>query len=188
MVHFLKQFPFTNMHNKAIGILLLLAIALQQGCNGYIADLKLHVCDSSQYACPTYPGYQRIPADLNQGTGLESVYLDVKEGDESDAITGLTVVQGKSSLRSWTCLDTDLNYGAAAQDKELYLCYTKDKTSSSPAITSIIVKTGTHPVVAAEYIRVPINLNNGVGGESIYLFYSQEDGPKGSYIFAYSSS
>ena len=166
--------------------LLLLLVLLPKTVTCYVTDLKLAICDNKQFACPYNPGYQRIPIDLNVGTLLpKSVYLDLKEDPISDPITDIKIVKqtdegqqrALKNNKSWTQLNGNLNEGGT-DDTTLTLYYTKDLKISKNPITSIIVKTGSHPVVSADYVRIPINLNQGVGGESLYMFHSQA-GSKG---------
>ncbi|KAI9244815.1 hypothetical protein BDA99DRAFT_448245 [Phascolomyces articulosus] len=109
----------------------------------------------------------RIPVDLNAGTQLsKEVYLDLKDDPASDPITDIKIVkttddQSFQNDSAWIRLDGNLNEGGS-DDTALALYYTKDTTISRNAITSIIVKTGAHPVVSADYLRIPVNLNHGV--------------------------
>ena len=158
----------------------LLIAAWIYGVQAYITDLKLVICENPElFACARNPGYMRIPVNLNAGTRLESVFLDLKDDPSSDPITDITIVSAKDEKpgNTWTRLDGDLNQGGP-EDAALYLYYTKDRKTSRNPINSIIAKKGSHPVVSADYVRVPVDLNQGVGGESVYLFYSQ-DGSKG---------
>ncbi|RCH83150.1 hypothetical protein CU098_007464, partial [Rhizopus stolonifer] len=148
----------------------------------YITDIKLISCDID-HACANYPGYRRIPTDLNLGvSGADTVYLDYKQDPLEDPITELTIVQGNNDtqlphLAKWTKLKVDLNQHAGDETASLWLYYTKDKSISKNPVTSIIVKQGTSPLVSAEYRRIPVDLNKDVGGYHLYMYYSQ-DGPK----------
>ncbi|KAI9495877.1 Metallo-dependent phosphatase-like protein [Zychaea mexicana] len=171
-----------SKHRPLVPVLLLLLSLIATSVKAYVTHLKLVVCDI-QFACARNPGYMRIPVDLNAGTLLKTVYLDIKEDPASAPITGIQVVKAGDEPpgNTWTRLDGNLNEGAPVADDDntdntaLFLYYTKDRATSHNPITSMIVKTGSHPVVSADYVRVPMNLNQGVGGESIYLFYSQAD-------------
>lgn len=152
----------------------------------YITDIKLVACDAN-HACANYPGYRRVPTDLNQGVnGASSIYLHIKEDPKEDPITDITIIGQNMTIPNqskWTKLKVDLNQ--MGSDKEgverptsLWLYYTKDKSISKNPVTSIIVKQGTSPFVGAEYKRIPVDLNKDVGGFHLYMYYSQ-DGPKG---------
>ncbi|KAI8137836.1 Metallo-dependent phosphatase-like protein [Fennellomyces sp. T-0311] len=153
----------------------LLMAAWLYSVQAYVTDLKLVVCENSgTFACARNPGYMRIPVNLNAGTRLESVYLDLKDDPTSDPLLDIKIVSAQEEKpgNTWTRLDGNLNQGGP-EEAALYLYYTKDSETSHNPINSIIVKKGSHPVVSADYVRVPVDLNQGVGGESVYLFYSQ---------------
>ncbi|KAI7868872.1 Metallo-dependent phosphatase-like protein [Spinellus fusiger] len=154
-------------------------LTLSNVVKGYITEVKLVTCEL-EYTCPGYPGYRRIEIDLNEDTGRSPVYLHIKEDPTENPITDIQILMTSTppSLPHWTRLDVDLNQNdAGSNENPIWLYYTKDVSVSANPITSIVVKKGEHPVVAAEYKRVPINLNHGIGGTPLYLFYSQ-DGPK----------
>ncbi|KAI9476321.1 MAG: Metallo-dependent phosphatase-like protein [Benjaminiella poitrasii] len=165
-----------------INLLLLLSIPFSFS---YITDIKLVSCDP-KHACPSYPGYYKIPTDLNLGVkNSNSVFLHLKEDPKEDPITDLQIIQGRNdshipNLSKWTKLEIDLNE-KNRNDKQssssLWLYYTKDKLISRNPITSIIVKQGNSPSVSAEYKRIPVDLNKDVGGYHLFMYYSQ-DGPK----------
>lgn len=171
---------------------LLLILSVFSTSYAYITDIKIVSCDAN-HACANYPGYYRIPADLNQGVdGASSVYLHYKEDKEQDPITELQIVQGNNhshipNLAKWNKINVDLNLRLDKQqqqpqqdEKSLWLYYTKDKSVSKNPITSIIIKQGTSPSVSAEYKRIPVDLNQDVGGFHLYMYYSQ-DGPKSKF-------
>lgn len=143
--------------------------------SAFITDLKLTQCDTTQYACPHFPQYRRIPIDLLAGSPRQgALYLELKDDPAADPITGLQIVQGDAFAlpKSWHRLETPL--GNTDNDKEtLWLLYTKDKARNP--VSSVLIKSGAHPSVAAEYLRLPVNLNPD-GSDPLYLFYAQ-DGP-----------
>ncbi|CAO3701716.1 unnamed protein product [Rhizopus stolonifer] len=152
--------------------------------NAYITDIKLVSCEA-KYACPSYSGYRKIPVDLNLGVKeAKSVFMHIKEDKKEDPITELKVIQGSNTstipeISKWTKLNVNLNEmnGQSpdeTNDKSIWLYFTKDKKISQNPITSIIVKEGSSPTVSAEYKRVPVDLNNDVGGYHLFMFYSQE--------------
>ncbi|CEP18923.1 hypothetical protein [Parasitella parasitica] len=166
---------------------LLLISSLFLTSNAYITDIKIVSCDAN-HACANYPGYYKIPMDLNQGVdSASSVYLHYKQDTDQDPITELQIVQGNNdshipNLAKWSRINVDLNLRLGnkqqRQDKALlWLYYTKDKSISKNPITSIIIKQGTSPLVSADYKRIPVDLNQDVGGFHLYMYYSQ-DGPK----------
>ncbi|KAG2204184.1 hypothetical protein INT46_006068 [Mucor plumbeus] len=172
--------------------LLLLILSIVSTSYAYITDIKIVSCDAN-HACANYPGYYGIPTDLNQGVdGASSVYLHYKEDAEQDPITELQIVQGNNdshipNLAKWNKINIDLNLRLdkqqqqQQQDKQsLWLYYTKDKSVSKNPITSIIIKQGTSPSVSADYKRIPVDLNQDVGGFHLYMYYSQ-DGPKSKF-------
>ncbi|KAL7310617.1 Phosphatase dcr2, variant 2 [Mucor circinelloides] len=154
--------------------------------NAYITDIKVVSCDAN-HACANYPGYYKIPTDLNQGVdGASSVFLHYKEDPTQDPITELQIVQGSNhshipNLAKWNKINVDLNLrldvAEVGDEKSLWLYYTKDTSISKNPVTSIIVKQGTSPLISAEYKRIPVDLNQDVGGFHLYMYYSQV-GPK----------
>ncbi|OAC99749.1 hypothetical protein MUCCIDRAFT_113190 [Mucor lusitanicus CBS 277.49] len=165
---------------------LILISSLLSVSRAYITDIKVVSCDPN-HACANYPGYYKIPTDLNQGVdGASSVFLHYKEDDTQEPITELQIVQGDNhshipNLAKWNKVNVDLNLrlnvAEAGDDKSLWLYYTKDTSVSKNPVTSIIVKQGTSPFVSAEYRRIPVDLNQDIGGFHLYMYYSQ-DGPK----------
>ncbi|KAI8388188.1 Metallo-dependent phosphatase-like protein [Radiomyces spectabilis] len=153
-------------------------------CCAAITDLKLVTCDADR-ACPDYPGYKKLAQDLNQGTGLTAVYLHVKDSEDAPPITNLQLVEGSHPpvIPKWTRLPVNLNAKSTTteadenDDHGLWLYYTKDTSISHNPVYSIIIKKGSHPTVSTDFTRLPINLNKGVVGETMYMFYST-DGPK----------
>lgn len=148
--------------------------------HAYITDIKLVSCED-KYACPNYPSYRKIPIDLNKGVdNALAVYLHYKEDPSQDPITDITIVQGSNhSIPKWTKLNVNLNQRKDNDDAtSLWLFYTKDTSVSKNPITSIIVKEGYSPLVSTEYKRIPVDLNQDVGGYHLFMYYSQ-DGPKG---------
>lgn len=159
--------------------------------NAYITDIKLVSCDI-KYACPNYPGYRKIPVDLNLGVkGTKSVFMHLKEDPHDNPITELQIVQGSntssiSNISKWNKLNVNLNDGQS-EETSLWLYYTKDTSISSNPVTSIIIKEGSSPIVSAEYKRIPVDLNSDVGGYHLFMFYSQ-DGMKGTLDERYNLS
>lgn len=177
LFRFCAMTSFANQTTLYVLVFLLATLARAY----YITDLKLVSCDATVFACPKFPGYRQIPVNLNAGTSLPSVFLHLKEDLAADPITDIQILRGNETPKPsnvWTRLDTNLNEGSSTEDSSLWLYYTKNTSVSRNPISSIIVKTGSHPEVAAEYRRVPVNLNEGVGGQAMYIYYSQ-DGPKG---------
>lgn len=168
-------------------VVLLAAILDSYYVQAYISDLKLVSCDT-QHACANYPGYYKIPTDLNQGVKASaSIFLHIKEDPTEDPVTDLVVLahnQTIPDMGKWTRLNVDLNQFTDVEEEEerptsLWLYYTKDMSVSKNPVSSIIVKQGTSPGVGAEYKRIPVDLNQGVGGNHLYMYYSQE-GSKGT--------
>lgn len=164
-------------------LVVLLAAIDSYYVQAYISDLKLVSCDT-QHACANYPGYYKIPTDLNQGVKASaSIFLHIKEDPTEDPITDLVVLahnQTIPDMGKWTRLNVDLNQFTDVEEEEeerptsLWLYYTKDMSVSKNPVSSIIVKQGTSPGVGAEYKRIPVDLNQGVGGNHLYMYYSQE--------------
>ncbi|CAO3670373.1 unnamed protein product [Umbelopsis vinacea] len=81
-------------------------------------------------------------------------------------------------MEGWTYVNVNLNQDSSQIGREdpnaIWLYYTRDTTISSRPVTSIIVKQGSHPESGVGFKRIPIDLNAGVGGEHLYLYYFQE--------------
>jgi hypothetical protein len=173
-------------------LLLLILLQLLLLClktEAYITDIKLVSCNAN-HACPNYPGYYKIPADLNQGVKkATSIFLHVKQDESEDPITDLKILQFNETTPNkakWTPLKVDLNQldesDTGDKPTSLWLYYTKDTSISKNPVSSIIVKQGTSPTIGAEYKRIPVDLNKDVGGDHLFMYYSQ-DGPKGNVIY-----
>jgi len=121
-----------------------------------------------------------IPLNLNLGTNLDSVFLHLRNDYASPPITDLQLIQASAptDIEGWTYLNVNLNQDSSQVGREdpnaLWLYYTRNITISSRAITTIIVKQGSHPESGVGFKRLPIDLNAGVGGEHLYLYYFQE--------------
>lgn len=164
--------------------LLLLCLLFSTQIYAFITDIKLVSCDDN-YACPNYPGYRKILTDLNKGVDNSvAIYLHYKEDPSQDPITDLTIVQGLNdshipNIKKWTKLNVDLNQRKKSDNNtSLWLYYTKDTSISKNPINSIVIKEGYSPLVSTEYKRIPVDLNQDVGGYHLFMYYSQ-DGPKG---------
>lgn len=167
------------------GLLLILSLFFHY-TYAYITDIKLVSCDDN-YACPSYPGYRKILTDLNKGVDDSvPVYLHYKDDPNQDPITDLTIVQGLNhshipNISKWIKLNVDLNQRKKSNNEtSLWLYYTKDKSVSKNPINSIIIKEGYSPLVSTEYRRIPVDLNQDVGGYHLFMYYSQ-DGPRGKH-------
>lgn len=145
----------------------------------YVTHLEITSC-AKDSTCPTVPGYKMIPLNLNLGTNLDSVFLHLRNDYASPPITDLQLIQASAptDIEGWTYLNVNLNQDSSQVGREdpnaLWLYYTRNITISSRAITTIIVKQGSHPESGVGFKRLPIDLNAGVGGEHLYLYYFQE--------------
>lgn len=165
--------------------IILATLLLSIVTDAYITDIKIVSCDVN-HACANYPGYRKIPTDLNQGVnGGASIFLHIKEDPSEDPITDLAIRGFNETMSAkWTKIKVDLNqFGQEEVDKptSLWLYYTKDKAVSKNPVTSIIVKQGISPMVGAEYKRIPVDLNKDTGGFHLYMYYSQS-GSKGKNV------
>lgn len=164
--------------------LILATLLLTVTTHAYITDIKIVSCDAN-HACANYPGYRKIPTDLNQGVkDGASIFLHIKQDPSEDPITDLAILGHNDSMPNiakWTKINVDLNqFGQEELEKptSLWLYYTKDKSVSKNPVTSIIIKQGISPMVGAEYKRIPVDLNKDVGGFHLFMYYSQS-GSKG---------
>lgn len=145
----------------------------------YVTHLEITSC-AKEATCPTVSGYKTLPLNLNLGTALDSVFLHLRNDHTSPPITDLKLVQAPvpSEMEGWTYLNVNLNQDSSQIGREdpnaIWLYYTRDSTISSRPVTSIIVKQGSHPESGVGFKRIPIDLNAGVGGEHLYLYYFQE--------------
>lgn len=116
-------------------------------------------------------GYEKVDVDLNMKAGGNYIYLCVKRGgDETKAITALTVVEGKgaSAPAGFEKINVDLNEKAGG--KYLYLC---KKRGGGKGLEDIQIVHGDNNRVPAPegYTRLERDLNEKAGGKYIYLCY-----------------
>lgn len=134
----------------------------------YIEDVTV-VSGRKNISAPA--GYEKIDVDLNMKAGGNYIYLCVKRGgDEANAITAVTVVEGKGAdaPAGYEKIDVDLNEKAGG--KYLYLC---KKRGGGKALEDIVIVYGDNNRVAAPegYTRLNRDLNEKAGGKYIYLCY-----------------
>jgi hypothetical protein len=145
----------------------------------YLTHIEITSC-AKDAVCPTVPGYKTLPVNLNLGTDLDSIYLHLRNDHTSEPITDVKLVQtpNPTDMDGWTVIDVNLNQDSRRSEdvdaNAIWLYYTRNTTISNRPVTSIIVKQGSHPESGVGFRRLPIDLNAGVGGEHLYLFYHQE--------------
>jgi MAC/Perforin domain len=130
----------------------------------------------------------RLCATEQQSEFLEKYYSTVWAPARSqsyqlyaDYVDSLVVISGSNSgiqpPAGYTKIPYDLNKGAGG--KFLYLCY--HKASYQPfgknkqCINSLVVIYGKNTPPPAGYIKIPQDLNEGAGGEYVYLCYRVAD-------------
>lgn len=126
-------------------------------------------------------GYEIIRTDLNRDAGGKYIYITYKEGlDNQESITDVTFVTGRgaSAPGGYTKIPGDLNEGAGGA--YVYLCY-KTGISDYPIrrLTVLVGKNTQSPPgfykVNNYYSNSPQDLNEGAGGNYIWLAYSREN-------------
>lgn len=133
-------------------------------------------------------GIWRLCATEQQSAFLENFYSTVWAPARSqsyqlyaDYVDSLIVISGTNSNitppTGYTKIPYDLNKGAGG--KFLYLCYHKASYQASgknkQCIDSLVVIYGKSTQPPAGYTKIPQDLNEGAGGEYVYLCYRQAD-------------
>ncbi|KAI9288029.1 Metallo-dependent phosphatase-like protein [Umbelopsis sp. AD052] len=145
----------------------------------YLTHIEITSCVKDA-VCPTVPGYKTVPVNLNLGTDKDSIYLHLRNDHTSQPITDVKLVQtpNPTDIDGWTVIDVNLNQDSRLTEpldpNAIWLYYTRNTTISNRPVTSIVVKQGSHPESGVGFRRLPLDLNAGVGGEHLYLFYHQE--------------
>jgi hypothetical protein len=95
-----------------------------------------------------------------------------------ETISEVTVIRGGNSgilpPEGYTKIPKDLNAGAFWGGDYIYVCY---KRGVGAPITSLCVtkgKSGGTPLPDAKYVRIGVDLNDGAGGDYIWLWYSKD--------------
>lgn len=129
-------------------------------------------------------GIWRLCATTEQSEFLETYYKAVWAPARSqsyqlyaDYVDSLVVISGSNSTISpptgYTKIPYDLNKGAGG--KFLYLCYHKapyqPTGKNKQCIDSLVVIYGKDTQPPAGYTKIPQDLNEGAGGEYVYLCY-----------------
>lgn len=138
------------------------------GAGRYIEDVTV-ISGGKDISAPE--GYEKLGVDLNMKAGGSYIYLCVKRGgEETKAITALTVVEGKGAKApaGFEKINVDLNEKAGG--KYLYLC---KKRGGGKGLEDIQIVFGDNNRVAAPegYTRLNRDLNEKAGGKYIYLCY-----------------
>jgi hypothetical protein len=165
------------IHKPLLGLCLLLQSLAP--VIAYVTHIEITSC-TKDAVCPTVPGYKTLPVNLNLGTELDSIYLHLRNDHTSQPITDVKLIQtpNPTEIDGWTVINVNLNQDSRQTEhvdtNAIWLYYTRNTTISNRPVTSIVVKQGSHPESGVGFRRLPIDLNAGVGGEHLYLFYHQE--------------
>ena len=129
-------------------------------------------------------GIWRLCATTEQSAFLENYFTKVWAPARSqsyqlyaDYVDSLVVISGSSSNimppTGYTKIPYDLNKGAGG--KFIYLCYHKasyqQTGNNKQCIDSLVVIYGKNTLPPPGYIKLPQDLNEGAGGEYVYLCY-----------------
>lgn len=130
----------------------------------------------------------RLCATEQQAAFLENYYSTVWAPERSqsyqlyaDYVDSLVVISGSDSNimppTGYTKIPYDLNKGA--HGKYLYLCYHKASYqafgNNKQCIDSLVISYGKDAQPPAGYTKLPQDLNEGAGGDYVYLCYRQTD-------------
>jgi hypothetical protein len=135
---------------------------------------------------PTIPMAEiwRLCASQEQAAFLSNYFSTVWAPTRStsyqlypDYVDALVTISGNSSSvaapTGYTKIPYDLNHGAGG--KYLYLCYHKASYRSDgenkPCIASVVIIDGKNAQPPTGYVKLPQDLNDGAGGDYIYLCY-----------------
>ena len=135
--------------------------------------------------------YYRLAYDLNAGSGGPFIYIYYLLGMENDTITPIAEVatidtsdgESLSSLPSgFVMINHDLNHGVGGDF--IYLAYRRRNDISDDLVTGLRVNnaytfgTGSgntwYSVNIGYYSANPQDLNEGAGGDDIYLYYTHQ--------------
>jgi hypothetical protein len=148
---------------------------------------ELSVVSGSTPDVPAPAGFTRIDADLNRGAGGKYIYLCVKRAKNEAPLRGLTVVSGLSPFepapQDFVRIDHNLNEGIAG--RFVFLCASTGYVTPGP-IDQIIIQSSRHRDIAPPdgACRVEGDLNEGVGGDYIYVNWRYPDDDPIYQIFA----
>jgi hypothetical protein len=116
-------------------------------------------------------GYTKILVDLNQGASGNYVFACFKRGVGAP-VTDLAVTLGDAQPPAgpaWTRVDVDLNRGSGGD--LIWLWYTRDPSCSRVRDLVVLRDRDATP---AGYIKIPVNLNENVGGAMLYFAYQMD--------------
>lgn len=118
--------------------------------------------------------FERIDVDLNRKAGGKYIYL-CKKHARGCPLIDIKVLEGKnvSAPRGYEKINIDLN--ANAGGKYLYFCYSKATDSAKiqdPIIDIKIIATKdkSQQSPGSEWVKNPVDLNWGAGGDYIYMY------------------
>jgi hypothetical protein len=122
-------------------------------------------------------GWELINVDLNRDAGGAYIYLCYHNGpDDLEAISDITfIVNNQPVPAGYIKIDQDLNQGAGGD--YIYLCYKKEITSTPIRRVNILIGQSATPdpdfyFGENYYTGVKQDLNQGAGGNYIWLVYS----------------
>ena len=125
------------------------------------------------------PGWEFVDVDLNRGSGHAYIFLCYKNGlDYRQPITDITFIVNQQAVPpGYTKLPQDLNdtVGGAS----IYLCYMTGSTGDPIRRVDVLVGHDTVPSLGFHfannfYSQTKQDLNQGAGGNYIWLVYSHE--------------
>ena len=125
--------------------------------------------------------YLKIPVDLNLGAGGEFIYLcftrDEKIEPNLPPITDIITVKGTNNPpQGYTKINKDLNQGIGAWPpprtsmNPIYLCF--ERLWNKPPLLDILIQATKYEGqnTPSEYKKLPLDLNQGVHGNYIYIY------------------
>ena len=155
----------------------------------FITSLTVVSSHSANVSAPE--GYVKYDVDLNSGAKGNFVYLCYTKskfnplGNNEKCIDDIIVISstekgGGVCPDTHTRIDKDLNEGI--QGTYIYICYRVVDFDAKKAIKSIRVIASTDSEIPAprDFNRVPGDLNQGAGGDFIYLYTSTASGNSAS--------
>lgn len=162
----------------AIGFNLPAVITNARTC---ITDILVKTGDNSDPYYYQEAGYKVVPVNLNENTAGDFVYLMYKEGlDVETSISELATVSGVNPTApvGWFRINANLNEGTGAGDPEIYFVIKKIFSDNPIRQLRVIIGESTPLPTGFEYVRNhyygnPQNLNQGAGGEAVFLAYSR---------------
>ncbi|MGK4580731.1 hypothetical protein [Kitasatospora sp. HPMI-4] len=116
-------------------------------------------------------GWARIGVDLNSGADAPYLCFALERDGDQLPLTDIVFMSSRTQLpdAGYTRIPVDLNLGTA-KGRPIYACFTRDPSRGSPIEElTVIWSSSENPPVPSGYRKLPQDLNEGAGGDYVYL-------------------